>query len=335
VNGAYDSGGGLANQAHIARSAHGIHPNLCITAPNGGYADLCATNINGPSNSSGSFSNLCATKIPGPFDSVAMGQDAPNGGYADLCATNINGAYNSSGSFTCQDHTRQAHFNLCATKIPGPLDSVVMGQGQISPASDAGYSNLCATKVPCVAFDSKVSFHSASLPTSAQQTVASRSDAELRNAWAVGSILDVFSASGQRWHVATIVQVARGNGPDVLTVQFHRGGEPQMKQIFRSDAYLDVVGARTTGEVPPGFQTIASRSRPGQLVYLDTTTSKKYSTVELAWQLHFERLLQSHGPPLDDTLDCIHGGAHGARRQLPHNAPMTAYGPAPTAVACN
>jgi hypothetical protein len=158
------------------------------------------------------------------------------------------------------------------------------------------------------------------LPTSA-------SEGQQRASWAVGSVLEVFSATAQKWHVASIVQAARSDGPDVLTVQFLRNGEPQMKQIYRTDAYLAVLGAHTEGEIPPGFQLQPSQSRPGQFVYLDTATSKKYSSAELAWKLHFERLLKSSP----------HGNAprtgHHPCAQRASATSMTPYGPAPS-IAC-
>ena len=38
---------------------------------------------------------------------------------------------------------------------------------------------------------------------------------------------------------------------------------------YRTDKALAVLGAHTFSELPPGFETRASQSKPGQLVYLD------------------------------------------------------------------
>jgi len=183
--------------------------------------------------------------------------------------------------------------------------------------------------------------------TAAGRAAAKAQIVEQRQAWVVGSVLEVFSATNQCWYVASVGQAAQTNGQDMLTVQFCRDGEPQMKHVFRTDALLDVLGSHTAGEIPAGFQTLPSQSRPGQLVYLDTVTNKKYSTVDLAWKLHFDRLSKSSpsGMPASashpatpsyaqaqqSAVQCqpLQGHAQGSQHMK-----MTAYGPAPSTVAC-
>jgi hypothetical protein len=155
------------------------------------------------------------------------------------------------------------------------------------------------------------------------------SEGRQRKNWAVGSIVEVFSATVQTWHVAMIVQAARSDGPDVMTVQFYRNGEPQLKQLYRTDAYLAALGAHTA-ETPPGFEVLPSQSRPGQSVYYDTVSQKKYSTIELAWQLHFERLLKSTPASQQSKVAPQTGAAQ--MTPVTMNQQARPYGPAP--VAC-
>lgn len=65
------------------------------------------------------------------------------------------------------------------------------------------------------------------------------------------------------------------------------------------------LGNHVGRELPPGFQTRPSQSRPGQLVYLDATTGIKYASLQLAWRTHFERLLQSTPAVGSVTVNCV------------------------------
>jgi len=78
---------------------------------------------------------------------------------------------------------------------------------------------------------------------------------------------------------------------DVLVVQFHGDEGMKQKAMNRGDPQLAVFGAHTPKDsLPPGFSMKPSQSRPGQVVYFDATTGKKYASPELAWGLHLERL---------------------------------------------
>jgi hypothetical protein len=69
--------------------------------------------------------------------------------------------------------------------------------------------------------------------------------------------------------------------------------EAKQKSLYRNDVQmLAPLGANLEGELPPGFVVKPSQSRPGQNVFLDQTSGMKYQTAELAWQTHFQRLLE-------------------------------------------
>jgi hypothetical protein len=122
------------------------------------------------------------------------------------------------------------------------------------------------------------------------------SDEEQRSLWTQGSVLEIYSASANRWYPALLLRVQPGEVgmPDVLTMQFWLStDEAKQKSLYRNDAQqLAPLGTHLVEELPPGFCLKPSQSRPGQNVFQDLTTGTKYQTVELAWQTHFQRLLE-------------------------------------------
>jgi len=116
--------------------------------------------------------------------------------------------------------------------------------------------------------------------------------------WVVNSVLEVLSASKNRWYVAYVLQVHPGEyDSQMLTVRFwDEHNEAKQKNIARGDASLANCGKYTVGQLPPGFHSQASQSRPGSNAYLDTATGMKYSSPEIAWNVHFQRLRD--GPPM-------------------------------------
>lgn len=123
--------------------------------------------------------------------------------------------------------------------------------------------------------------------------------------WDVGSIVECFSATSSRWFPARVMQVQPGdNNQEVLTVQFYMEDEAKQKSMYRDDSQMQALGTHTTGELPPGFYTKPSQSRPGQLVYMDGTTCVKYGSAELAWRVHFERLMEAAPDPLGCKTVC-------------------------------
>lgn len=119
----------------------------------------------------------------------------------------------------------------------------------------------------------------------------------------------MYSASSALWAPAIVTQVqAAGDGNDILTVQFYHEGEPKQKSLYRGDSQLASIGAHTGGQLPPGFQVKPSQTRPGQLVYLDATTNVKYGNPELAWRVHFERLMQQPAAGCETVCAMPKGG---------------------------
>ena len=52
---------------------------------------------------------------------------------------------------------------------------------------------------------------------------------------------------------------------------------------FAKDKALAVLGSHTFSDLPPGFETRASQSKPGQLVYLDLNLGWKWLVSEGSW----------------------------------------------------
>lgn len=128
-------------------------------------------------------------------------------------------------------------------------------------------------------------------------------DSRQRAAWAPGSIVEVYSSSAGSWSVANVIKLAAGEKGDVLTVQFVTDDGPKQKGLWRCDRHIVPLGSRGgVPELPPGFQVRASRSRPGQEVFLDATTGVKYASLEIAWTMHFERLAKNTPSGLEMTV---------------------------------
>jgi len=168
------------------------------------------------------------------------------------------------------------------------------------------------------------------------------SEARLREAWEVGSIVEAFSASAGRWSVARVTTVRQAEGSQVLTVKFYLDDECKTKTVYRNDKQLAPMGTHTSRELPPGFQMKASQSRPGQWVALDATTGVKYASADLAWKVHFDRIGQLSLAGMDTIADMSGANAAAASsapaavgtrenrsssRHVP--APVPSSGPAP------
>merc|ERR1719174_753695 len=116
--------------------------------------------------------------------------------------------------------------------------------------------------------------------------------------WTENSVLEVYSASKGRWYIGYVLQANAGEfDSQMLTVRFFdENNEAKQKSSPRNDPNLAPVGDNTIGQLPPGFQQTPSQSRPGAFSYLDISTGMKYSSVDLAWNVHFQRLRD--GPPM-------------------------------------
>lgn len=114
-----------------------------------------------------------------------------------------------------------------------------------------------------------------------------------RKNWSVGSVLEVFSASASKWYIAQLVEVGERANAHMITVQFIGDtGQIMQKAMPRSDVQIAPFG-RNTRQMPPGFQKVASESRPGEFSYQDSASGQKYQTKELAWQNYYAAILQS------------------------------------------
>merc|ERR1719421_2808671 len=113
-----------------------------------------------------------------------------------------------------------------------------------------------------------------------------------RKSWDVGCVLEVFSSSAGKWYIGQIAQVGEGATAHMITVQFiGDNGQIMQKSMPRSDVQLAPFG-RNTRQMPPGFQKVASESRPGEFSYQDTSTMTKYQTKEFAWQSYYLKVLK-------------------------------------------
>jgi len=134
-------------------------------------------------------------------------------------------------------------------------------------------------------------------------------EVEARSSWQIGSVLEVFSASLDRWYPALVMQLAKKDDAapaDMLTVQFWLDIDvAKQKRLSRSDANLAPLGTHCRGQLPPGFELRASRSRPGEFVFSDATNGLKYESADLAWAAHFQRWLEYRAPAGTETIRSV------------------------------
>mmetsp|Transcript_41624 Transcript_41624/g.114770 ORF Transcript_41624/g.114770 Transcript_41624/m.114770 type:complete len:286 (-) Transcript_41624:190-1047(-) len=104
------------------------------------------------------------------------------------------------------------------------------------------------------------------------------------------SVVEVFSNTARAWFVALVISETDG----VIAVRFiDHDGKPREKTSFPEDPRIAPLGTHIGKSMPPGFEAVLSASRPGHYSYLDTAELRKYGSLELAWQVHLERRLQS------------------------------------------
>lgn len=106
-----------------------------------------------------------------------------------------------------------------------------------------------------------------------------------RGVWQAGSVVEVFSVSEGRWLMALVMQVSKGSMSAWLADETRAMG---LKDLTFSGLQLAVVGTHI-GALPVGFRMVPSRSRLGQVSYLDVAQNRKLQTRELAWRYHIER----------------------------------------------
>lgn len=125
------------------------------------------------------------------------------------------------------------------------------------------------------------------------QTMSVSEELKMRQSWAVGAVIEVFSSSAAKWYIAQVVQVGEKATAHMLTAQFvgDNGGILQ-KSMPRSDVQLAIFGSNTR-QMPNNFQKVASESRPGEFSYQDSASGQKYQTKELAWQNYYQVILKS------------------------------------------
>mmetsp|Transcript_102352 Transcript_102352/g.198121 ORF Transcript_102352/g.198121 Transcript_102352/m.198121 type:complete len:727 (+) Transcript_102352:94-2274(+) len=102
--------------------------------------------------------------------------------------------------------------------------------------------------------------------------------------WQAGSVVEVFSSSQDRWLIALVMQVSKGKMSVWLADD---RGTLGLQDLSFMDLQLATVGTHIL-DLPIGFRMVPSRTRPGQVAYLDLDHNRKLSSRELAWRYHIE-----------------------------------------------
>jgi len=103
--------------------------------------------------------------------------------------------------------------------------------------------------------------------------------------WQAGSVVEVFSSSLGRWLMALVTQVSKGKMSVWLADDRSTLG---LQDLSFMDLQLAGVGTHIL-DLPVGFRMVPSKTRPGQVAYLDLDMNRKLSSRELAWRYHIER----------------------------------------------
>jgi hypothetical protein len=127
------------------------------------------------------------------------------------------------------------------------------------------------------------------------------------SSWEVGSVLEIFSASANAWFPGLVTQVVVAEGGlEMLTVQFWPTiDDSKQKTACRESTQFASIGSHCGDRLPPGFDLVFSKSRPGTFVFLDGTTGLKYESLELIWAVHFRRWLDRPVSNGMETISCV------------------------------
>jgi len=106
-----------------------------------------------------------------------------------------------------------------------------------------------------------------------------------RGVWQAGSVVEVFSSSQGRWLMALVTQVSKGQMSVWLADDRGTLGPQELSFM---DLQLATVGTHIL-DLPIGFRMVPSKTRPGQVAYLDLDFNRKLSSRELAWRYHIEK----------------------------------------------
>jgi len=120
-----------------------------------------------------------------------------------------------------------------------------------------------------------------------------------REHWHVGSSVEIFSNTDQRWSIGCVISE---EPPGVLRVLFDHHSSMKSKLLGRNDNKLAPVGTHVR-QLPPYCEVAAAGG--GKNVLVHRPTGRKCRTLEETWALHFDvfhRSPTSSQPHIDGTI---------------------------------
>ena len=100
------------------------------------------------------------------------------------------------------------------------------------------------------------------------------------------NLVEVFSSTRSAWFVASVVSSTNDGN---ITVHFVDLDDTlKQKTLPRQHGQLAMFGAHVGSRLPPGFQIVASQSRPGQVSFMHGASGHRFATCEGAWTWYLD-----------------------------------------------
>eukprot|EP00929_Paragymnodinium_shiwhaense_P013524 TRINITY_DN121377_c0_g1_i1.p1 TRINITY_DN121377_c0_g1~~TRINITY_DN121377_c0_g1_i1.p1 ORF type:complete len:493 (+),score=123.99 TRINITY_DN121377_c0_g1_i1:112-1479(+) len=151
------------------------------------------------------------------------------------------------------------------------------------------------------------------------------------NRFGEGAVVEIYSNTEARWLVALVVAPAAGaDAAAAVNVRFLDSTSRIREKVFPpGHPQLAAFGAHFVEEtkrrggdaLPPGFEAVASQSRPGQVSYLQASKQQKFAHLEMAWKVYLDEQLGKSQKP---AAAAAAAGAQAAQAAPPQGAPARA-----------
>jgi hypothetical protein len=114
----------------------------------------------------------------------------------------------------------------------------------------------------------------------------------LREIWHKGTVVEYCPPALRRWVPALIT----ASDCQTLDVEFMLDDVCSKQTIPQTTPLIALFNTHKQ-EMPPGFSSRDSKSRPGEKAFVDSVTGSRYGSIMLAWKVYLERMHQMESLP--------------------------------------